>query len=176
MLIGGAMAYTFLKPKASPSEVARRRDKLELLPLRKKRKKRNSPFSAVDHVVGANQTDTGNADALRFRHPRLWVSISSQTMNYRQKIASPKTSLNGPMAYSNARFAQGRSKCKAVAAATSSGATSIVGVVIRRRDPSSRRSGQFRTSDRRRRLPPNFSAAATPLRRSPHRQMTPSSL
>jgi len=105
----------------------------------------------VDHVVGAEfKADTATQTLSVSATPDGWMGldIGPKTIDtYRQKIASAKTIVwNGPMGvFEMPAFAQGTLEvAKAVAAATSSGATSIVGggdsVAA---NPSSRRGGQI---------------------------------
>src|SRR6266853_461841 len=114
MLIGGGMAYTFLKAEAQRKKFAL------LLP--------------VDHIVGAEfKADTATKTVSVSATPDGWMGldIGPKTVDtYRQKIASAKTIVwNGPMGvFEMPAFAKGTlDVAKAVAAATSAGATSIVG-------------------------------------------------
>src|SRR5467141_2088687 len=137
MLIGGGMAYTFLKAEGQPiGESLVEEDKLELARrLREEAQaKKFALLLPVDHVVGAEfNPDTATQTVSVSATPDGWMGldIGPKTIDtYRQKIASAKTIVwNGPMGvFAMPAFAQGTLEvAKAVAAATSSGATSIVG-------------------------------------------------
>src|SRR6266849_5860481 len=137
MLIGGGMAYTFLKAEGEPIGKSLVEDnKLELARnLREEaRQKRFALLLPVDHVVGAEfKADTATQTVSTSATPDGWMGldIGPKTVDtYRQKIASAKTIVwNGPMGvFEMPAFAKGTLEvAKAVAAATSSGATSIVG-------------------------------------------------
>ena len=137
MLIGGGMAYTFLKADGQPiGKSLVEDDKLELARrLRDEaRQKKFALLLPVDHVVGAElKADTSTQTISVSATPDGWMGldIGPKTMDtYRQKIAGAKTIVwNGPMGvFEMPAFAKGTLEvAKAVAAATSSGATSIVG-------------------------------------------------
>ncbi len=137
MLIGGGMAYTFLKAEGQPiGKSLVEDDKLELAKrLRAEaRQKRFALLLPVDHVVGAEfKADTATQTVSVSATPDGWMGldIGPKTIDtYRQKIASAKTIVwNGPMGvFEMPAFAKGTLEvAKAIAAATSSGATSIVG-------------------------------------------------
>src|SRR5467141_2219063 len=137
MLIGGGMAYTFLKAEGQPiGKSLVEEDKLELARrLREEaQKKKFALLLPVDHVVGAEfKADTATQTLSVSATPDGWMGldIGPKTIDtYRQKIASAKTIVwNGPMGvFEMPAFAQGTLEvAKAVAAATGSGATSIVG-------------------------------------------------
>ncbi len=137
MLIGGGMAYTFLKAEGEPiGKSLVEDDKLELARnLREEaRQKRFALLLPVDHVVGAEfKADTATQTVSVSATPEGWMGldIGPKTIDsYRQKIAAAKTIVwNGPMGvFEMAAFAKGTLEVgKAVAAATSAGATSIVG-------------------------------------------------
>ncbi len=137
MLIGGGMAYTFLKADGQPiGKSLVEDDKLELARhLRDEaRQKKFALLLPVDHVVGAEfKADTAARTVSVSATPDGWMGldIGPKTMDtYRQKIAGAKTIVwNGPMGvFEMPAFAKGTLEvAKAVAAATSSGATSIVG-------------------------------------------------
>ncbi len=137
MLIGGGMAYTFLKADGQPiGKSLVEDDKLELARrLRDEaRQRRFALLLPVDHVVGAEfKADTAARTVSVSATPDGWMGldIGPKTMDtYRQKIAGAKTIVwNGPMGvFEMPAFAKGTLEvAKAVAAATSSGATSIVG-------------------------------------------------
>jgi phosphoglycerate kinase len=137
MLIGGGMAYTFLKADGQPiGKSLVEDDKLELARrLRDEaRQQRFALLLPVDHVVGAEfKADTAARTVSVSATPDGWMGldIGPKTIEtYRQKIAGAKTIVwNGPMGvFEMPAFAKGTLEvAKAVAAATSSGATSIVG-------------------------------------------------
>ena len=137
MLIGGGMAYTFLKAEGQPiGKSLVEDDKLELAKrLRAEaQQKKFGLLLPVDHVVGAEfKPDTATKTVSVSATPDGWMGldIGPKTIDtYRQKIASAKTIVwNGPMGvFEMPAFAKGTLEiAKAVAAATGSGATSIVG-------------------------------------------------
>jgi phosphoglycerate kinase len=137
MLIGGGMAYTFLKAEGEPiGKSLVEDDKLGLArSLREEaRQKRFALLLPVDHVVGAEfKADAATQTVSVSATPDGWMGldIGPKTIDtYRQKIAAAKTIVwNGPMGvFEMPAFAKGTLEVgKAVAAATSSGATSIVG-------------------------------------------------
>ena len=137
MLIGGGMAYTFLKAEGQPiGKSLVEDDKLDLAKrLRSEaQQKKFALLLPVDHVVGAEfKADTATKTISVSATPVGWMGldIGPKTVEtYRQKIASAKTIVwNGPMGvFEMPAFAKGTLEvAKAVAAATSSGATSIVG-------------------------------------------------
>ncbi len=137
MLIGGGMAYTFLKAEGQPiGKSLVEDDKLELAKrLRAEaQQKKFALLLPVDHVVGAEfKADTPTQTLSVSATPDGWMGldIGPKTVDtYRQKIASAKTIVwNGPMGvFEMPAFAKGTLEvARAVAAATSSGATSIVG-------------------------------------------------
>jgi phosphoglycerate kinase len=137
MLIGGGMAYTFLKADGEPiGKSLVEDDKLELARrLRDEaRQRRFALLLPVDHVVGAEfKADTGTQTVSVSATPDGWMGldIGPKTIDtYRQKIATAKTIVwNGPMGvFEMPAFAKGTLEiAKAVTAATTAGATSIVG-------------------------------------------------
>jgi len=137
MLIGGGMAYTFLKAEGQPiGKSLVEDDKLDLAKrLRAEaQQKKFALLLPVDHVVGAEfKPDTTTQTVSVSTTPDGWMGldIGPKTIEtYRQKIASAKTIVwNGPMGvFEMPAFAKGTLEiAKAVAAATSAGATSIVG-------------------------------------------------
>src|SRR5216683_960010 len=137
MLIGGGMAYTFLKAEGQPiGKSLVEDDKLDLAKrLRAEaQQKKFALLLPVDHVVGAEfKPDTATQTVSVSATPAGWMGldIGPNTIDtYRQKIASAKTIVwNCPMGvFEMPAFAQGTLEvAKAVAAATSCGATSIVG-------------------------------------------------
>jgi len=137
MLIGGGMAYTFLKAEGQPiGKSLVEDDKLELAKrLRAEaQQKKFALLLPVDHVVGAEfNPGTATQTLPVSATPDGWMGldIGPKTIDtYRQKIASAKTIVwNGPMGvFEMPAFSKGTLEvAKAVAAATSGGATSIVG-------------------------------------------------
>src|SRR6202521_1692875 len=137
MLIGGGMAYTFLKADGQPiGKSLVENDKLELARrLRDEaRQRRFALLLPVDHVVGAGfKADTATQTVSVSATPEGWMGLDigpKTIVAYRQKIAGAKTIVwNGPMGvFEMPAFAKGTLEvAQAVAAATSSGATSIVG-------------------------------------------------
>lgn len=137
MLIGGAMAYTFLKAEGLPVGKSLVEDeKLALAGrLRGEAKARGFPLLLpVDHVVALEIAADAPKQVTQVAvTPDGWIGldIGPKTLaTYRQKIAGAKTIVwNGPMGvFELEPFAQGTLEiARAVAAATSAGATSIVG-------------------------------------------------
>ena len=137
MLIGGGMAYTFLKADGEPiGKSLVEDDKLELARrLRDEaRQRRFALLLPVDHVVGAEfKADTATQTVSVSATPEAWMGldIGPKTIDtYRQKVAGAKTIVwNGPMGvFEMPAFAKGTLEiAKALAAATTAGATSIVG-------------------------------------------------
>ena len=137
MLIGGGMAYTFLKAEGEPiGKSLIENDKLDLArSLREEaQQKRFALLLPVDHVVGAEfKADTATQIVSVSATPDGWMGldIGPKTIDtYRQKIAAAETIVwNGPMGvFEMAAFAKGTLEvAKAIAVATSAGATSIVG-------------------------------------------------
>ena len=137
MLIGGGMAYTFLKADGQPiGKSLAEDDKLDLARrLREEaQKKKFALLLPVDHVVGAEfKADTVTKTVAVSATPEGWMGldIGPKTIDtYRQKIAGAKTIVwNGPMGvFEMPAFAKGTLEiAKAVADSTGSGATSIVG-------------------------------------------------
>ena len=137
MLIGGAMAYTFLKSQGLPvGKSLVEEDKLELAQrLLFEAKERNFKLLLpVDHVLGEEfkaDTRTGTADVSAT--PDLWMGLDigpKTVAAYSAEIARARTIVwNGPMGvFEMPAFASGTlSVAKAVADATQKGATSIVG-------------------------------------------------
>jgi phosphoglycerate kinase len=137
MLIGGGMAYTFLKARGlfiGKSLVEE--DKLDLaLRLLVDAKARDFPLLLpTDHVLGAEfkaDTRTQTADVTATPADWMGLDIGPKTIDaFRAEIARAKTIVwNGPMGvFEMPAFAKGTLEiAQAVAAATSAGATSIVG-------------------------------------------------
>ena len=137
MLIGGGMAYTFLKADGHPiGKSLVEDDKLDLAKrLRNEaQQKKFALLLPVDHVVGAEfKADTATKTVSVHDTPDGWMGldIGPKTIEtYKQKIAGAKTIVwNGPMGvFEMPAFAKGTLEiAKAVAAATTQGATSIIG-------------------------------------------------
>jgi phosphoglycerate kinase len=137
MLIGGGMAYTFLKSEGHPiGKSLVEDDKLDLARrLRTEAQEKKFPLLLpVDHIIGAEfKADASTKTVSIHDTPDGWMGldIGPKTIEtYRQKIASAKTIVwNGPMGvFEMPAFAKGTLEiAKAVAAATTAGATSIVG-------------------------------------------------
>ena len=137
MLIGGGMAYTFLKADGHPiGKSLVEDDKLDLAKrLRSEaQEKKFALLLPVDHVVGAEfKADTPTKTVSIHDTPDGWMGldIGPKTIEtYKQKIAGAKTIVwNGPMGvFEMPAFAKGTlAVAKAVADATTAGATSIVG-------------------------------------------------
>jgi len=137
MLVGGGMAYTFLKADGQPiGKSLVEDDKLELARrLREEaQKKKFALLLPVDHVVGAEfKADTATKTVAVSATPDGWMGldIGPKTIEtYKQKIAGAKTIVwNGPMGvFEMPAFAKGTLEiAKAVAEATTGGATSIIG-------------------------------------------------
>ena len=137
MLIGGAMAYTFLKAEGEPvGKSLVEEDKVDLAGrLRNEARERRFPLLLpVDHVLGAEfKPDTATQTTSVSATPDGWMGLDigpKTVASYQQKIAGAKTIVwNGPMGvFEMPAFAKGTLEvAKAVAAATTAGATSIVG-------------------------------------------------
>ena len=137
MLIGGGMAYTFLKAEGMPiGKSLVEDDKLELAGrLRSEARARGFPLLLpVDHVLGAElKADTQTQVTSVSSTPDGWMGLDigpKTAVTFCQKIAGAKTIVwNGPMGvFEMPAFARGTLEiARAVAAATSAGATSIVG-------------------------------------------------
>ncbi len=137
MLIGGGMAYTFLKAEGQPiGKSLVEDDKLDLARrLRAEaQQKKFALLLPVDHVVGAEfKADTATKTVAVSATPDGWMGldIGPKTIEtYKQKIAGAKTIVwNGPMGvFEMPAFAKGTLEiAKGVADSTSRGATSIIG-------------------------------------------------
>ncbi len=137
MLIGGGMAYTFLKAQAKPvGKSLVEEDKVELAVrlLDAAKEKSFRLLLPVDHILGAEfkaDTQTGASDVSET--PDLWMGldIGPKTIaEFRAEIARAKTILwNGPMGvFEMSAFAKGTLEiARAVAEATARGATSVIG-------------------------------------------------
>jgi phosphoglycerate kinase len=137
MLIGGGMAYTFLKADGHPiGKSLVEDDKLDLAKrLRNEaQQKKFALLLPVDHVVGAEfKADTVTKTVSVHDTPEGWMGldIGPKTIEtYKQKVTGARTIVwNGPMGvFEMPAFAKGTLEiAKAVAAATTTGATSIIG-------------------------------------------------
>jgi phosphoglycerate kinase len=137
MLIGGGMAYTFLKADGHPiGKSLVEDDKIELAKrLRNEaQQKKFALLLPVDQVIGAEfKAATATKTVSVHDTPDGWMGldIGPKTIEtYKQKIAGAKTIVwNGPMGvFEMPAFAKGTLEiAKAVAAATTQGATSIIG-------------------------------------------------
>ncbi len=137
MLIGGGMAYTFLKADGQPiGKSLVEEDKVDLArSLRKEaQQKKFALLLPVDHVISAEfKADTATKTLSVSATPDGWMGldIGPKTIEtYKQKIAGAKTIVwNGPMGvFEMPAFAKGTLEiAKAVAEATTGGATSIIG-------------------------------------------------
>jgi phosphoglycerate kinase len=137
MLIGGGMAYTFLKADGQPiGKSLVEDDKLDLA-RRLRGEAQQQKFALllpVDHLVGAEfKADTATKTVPVSATPDGWMGldIGPKTIEtYKQKIAGAKTIVwNGPMGvFEMPAFAKGTLEiARAVAESTTCGATSIVG-------------------------------------------------
>src|SRR5258706_9531283 len=137
MLIGAGMDYTFLKAEGQPIGKSLIEDDKVDLAKRLRAEAQQRKFALllpVDHVVGAEfKPDTATQTVSVSATPDGWMGldIGPKTIEtYRQKIASAKTIVwNCTIGvFEMPAFAKGTLEvAKAVAAATTSGATSIVG-------------------------------------------------
>jgi phosphoglycerate kinase len=136
MLIGGAMAYTFLKSQGKPiGKSLVEDDKLDLArDLLAEAKKRNFRLLLpVDHVL-AQSPDSTETKVTDIDHtPDGWMGldVGPKTIDlFSKEISAARTIVwNGPLGmFEKPAFARGTlAMARAVAAATSKGATSIVG-------------------------------------------------
>jgi len=136
MLIGGAMAYTFLKSEGKPTGKSLvENDKLDLARglLEEARSRKFKFLLPVDHVIAESPDSTATKVADINTTPDGWMGldIGPKTVGlFGQEIAKARTIVwNGPLGmFERPAFAQGTlGIAKAVAAATKSGATSIIG-------------------------------------------------
>jgi phosphoglycerate kinase len=137
MLIGGAMAYTFLKSQGLPvGKSLVENDKLDLARgLLDEAKKRNFRLLLpVDHVLAESPDATAAVkitDIAATPENLMGLDVGPQTIaEFSREIAKAKTIVwNGPLGmFEKPAFAQGTlAMARAVAAATAAGATSIVG-------------------------------------------------
>jgi phosphoglycerate kinase len=136
MLIGGAMAYTFLKAQGLPiGKSLVEDDKLDLArELMKEAERRKFRLHLpMDHVLAESTTSTATKVTDIAHTPDGWMGldIGPKTIEqFGQEIAAARTIVwNGPLGmFEKPAFAQGTlAIARAVAAATRAGATSIVG-------------------------------------------------
>jgi phosphoglycerate kinase len=137
MLIGGAMAYTFLKSQGLPvGKSLVENDKLDLARalLDEAKSKKFRLLLPVDHVLAESIDATAPAkttDIASTPEILMGLDIGPKTIaEFSAEIAKAKTIVwNGPLGmFEKPAFAQGTlAMARAVAAATAKGATSIVG-------------------------------------------------
>jgi phosphoglycerate kinase len=137
MLIGGAMAYTFLKSEGQPvGKSLVENDKLDLARglLDEARKRNFRLLLPVDHVLAESVDATAAAQTTRIADTPenlVGLDVGPKTIAaFSAEIAQAKTIVwNGPLGmFERPAFAQGTlAMARAVAAATAAGATSIVG-------------------------------------------------
>ena len=136
MLIGGAMAYTFLKSQGKPvGKSLVEDDKLELARglLDEARKRNFRLLLPVDHVLAESPDSTVTKISDIASTPDGWMGldVGPKTIGlFTNEISKARTIVwNGPLGmFEKPAFAQGTlAMARAVAAATKSGATSIVG-------------------------------------------------
>ena len=136
MLIGGAMAYTFLKAQGLPiGKSLVENDKLDLARglLEQARERNFNLLLPVDHVLAESPDSTVTKITRIDATPEGWMGldIGPQTVEqFRAQISKARTIVwNGPLGmFEKPAFAQGTlGIAKAVAAATKAGATSIIG-------------------------------------------------
>jgi phosphoglycerate kinase len=137
MLIGGGMAYTFLKSQGLP--IGKSLVEMDKLDLAKKliaeAKQRNFRLMLpTDHVLGAEfKADTKTQITSVNETPEGWMGLDigpDTIAKFSAELAGAKTIVwNGPMGvFEMPAFAKGTLEiARAVAAATAKGATSIVG-------------------------------------------------
>jgi phosphoglycerate kinase len=136
MLIGGAMAYTFLKSEGKPTGKSLvGDDKLDLAKslLEDARKRNFKLLLPVDHVIAESPESAATRTVDIAATPDGWMGldIGPKTVQlFGQEIAKAKTIVwNGPLGmFEKPAFSNGTlGIARAVAAATKSGATSIIG-------------------------------------------------
>jgi len=137
MLIGGGMAYTFLKAQGLPIGASMvEADKVDLArrSISDARARNFRLVLPVDHVVAAAfKADAEKKTTSIANTPETWMGLDigpETAARFADEIASAKTIVwNGPMGvFEMPAFAQGTlAVARAVAKATAAGATSIVG-------------------------------------------------
>lgn len=136
MLIGGAMAYTFLKSQGKPvGKSLVEDDKLDLAKrlLQDARERNFKLLLPVDHVIAESPDSSSTKTVVIDATPDGWMGldIGPKTVElFSAEIAKARTIVwNGPMGmFEKPAFANGTlGIARAVAAATKSGATSLIG-------------------------------------------------
>ncbi len=136
MLIGGAMAYTFLKSQGLPiGKSLVENDKLDLARnlLEEAERRKFKLLLPVDHVLAESPdaTETRTTDISVTPDNMMGLDVGPKTIAlYSQEIAKARTIVwNGPLGmFEKPAFAAGTlAIAEAVAAATEAGATSIIG-------------------------------------------------
>ncbi|MFH0947920.1 MAG: phosphoglycerate kinase [Elusimicrobiota bacterium] len=133
ILIGGAMAYTFLKSQGIPvGKSLVEEDKLDLAKDLMKKTGKIQFLLPIDHIIADKVDKDANVEEARdIKDGWMGVDIGSMTQNiYSSVILNAKTIiLNGPMGvFEIDKFAAGTNAVvKAIADATSKGAISIIG-------------------------------------------------
>ena len=136
MLIGGAMAYTFLKSQGKPvGKSLVENDKLDLARnlLEEARQRNFRLLLPVDHVLAQSpdSTETKITDIADTPEGWMGLDIGPKTIEqFSSEISKARTIVwNGPLGmFEKPAFAHGTlAMARAVAAATKAGATSIVG-------------------------------------------------
>jgi phosphoglycerate kinase len=136
MLIGGAMAYTFLKSQGQPvGKSLVEDDKLDLARnlLDEARSRNFRLLLPVDHVLAESPDSAATKIADIGATPDGWMGLDvgpKTIAQFSQEISKARTIVwNGPLGmFEKPAFAQGTlAIAKAVAAATRGGATSIIG-------------------------------------------------
>ena len=136
MLIGGAMAYTFLKSQGKPvGKSLVEDDKLDLARglLEEARKRNFRLLLPVDHVLAESPDSTVTKISDIASTPDGWMGldVGPKTIElFTNEISKARTIVwNGPLGmFEKPAFARGTlAMARAVAAATKSGATSIIG-------------------------------------------------
>jgi phosphoglycerate kinase len=136
MLIGGAMAYTFLKSQGLPiGKSLVENDKLDLARelMMEAAERKFKLLLPVDHVLAESPDSTATkiTDIAHTPDNMMGLDIGPGTVElFSREIAAARTIVwNGPLGmFEKPQFAQGTlSIAKAVAAATRNGATSIIG-------------------------------------------------
>jgi phosphoglycerate kinase len=137
MLIGGAMAYTFLKAQGLPvGKSLVENDKLDLARglLDEAKSKKFRLLLPVDHVLAESIESTAAAKTTDIKDTPenlMGLDVGPKTIaEFSEEISKAKTIVwNGPLGmFEKPAFAQGTlAMARAVAAATAKGATSIIG-------------------------------------------------
>ena len=136
MLIGGAMAYTFLKSQGLPvGNSLVENDKVDLARtlLEEARDRKFRLLLPVDHVLAESPDSSVTKTTDIADTPNGWMGLDigpKTAEQFRQEISKARTIVwNGPLGmFEKPSFAQGTlAIARAVAAATVAGATSIIG-------------------------------------------------